>query len=171
MIVSLVAAVARNGVIGADNDMPWRLSSDLRRFRRLTWGKPLVMGRKTFDAIGRALPGRLTIVVTRRSNWHAPGVTVAGGLDEALRKAAAWREGRGQEVCVVGGGTIYGQALPRADWLRLTHVDAAPAGDVVFPDYDADAWRAVSAIDTPAGPRDEFATRYRAYRRRRNGRL
>ena len=180
MIVSLIAAVARNGVIGADNDMPWRLGTDLRRFRRLTWGKPIVMGRRTFDAIGRALPGRYTVVVTRQGDWRAPGVAVAGGLDEALRRAAAWGEGRaakgsppgdrsaveGLEICVVGGGTIYEQALPRADWLRITHIDAAPRGDVRFPAYDEAAWQTVGAVDTPAGPRDEHATRYRAYRRR-----
>ena len=166
MIVSLVAALAQNRVIGVDNDMPWRLASDLRRFRRLTWGKPLVMGRRTFDSIGRALPGRLTVVVTRQTGWDAPGVVVARSMDEGLRKAAGWREGRGDEVCVVGGGTIYEQALPRADWLRLTHVDAAPRGDVRFPEVDYGEWEAVSAVDRPAGPRDEFATRYRAYRRR-----
>ena len=166
MIVSLVAALARNRVIGADNDMPWRLASDMRRFRRLTWGKPLVMGRRTFDSIGRALPGRLTVVVTRQPGWAAPGVVVARSLDEGMRKAAAWREGRGDELCVVGGGTIYEQALPRADWLRLTHVDATPRGDVRFPQVDYSAWQVIGAVDVPASARDEFATHYRVYRRR-----
>lgn len=175
MIVSLIAAVAENGVIGADNDMPWRLGTDMRRFRSLTWGLPMVMGRRTFDSIGRALPGRHTIVMTHRRGWRAPGgVGVAHCLDEAFEQARIWASRpvndaghrRAAEICVVGGGVVYEEALPRADWLRLTHVDAAPQGDVRFPAFDPERWQAVSAVDVPAGPRDEFDTRYRTYRRR-----
>ena len=167
MIVSLVAAVAQNGVIGADNDMPWRLGSDMRRFRRLTWGKPVIMGRRTFDSIGRALPGRHTIVVTRNRGWRAPGARAARGIEDALEQAEAWARGRVEEICVIGGGTIYEQALERADWLRLTHVEARPEGDVLFPRIDPGKWQEVGAVDVPAGPRDDAATRYRVSRRRR----
>lgn len=165
-IVSLVAAVARNRVIGADNAMPWRLASDLRRFRRLTWGKPLVMGRRTFDSIGGALPGRHSIVVTRDREWKAAGVDVSHGVDDAIERAMAWASGRADEVCVVGGATIYEQAMPVADLLRLTHIEAEPEGDVLFPEWDAAEWRLVGSSDRPTGPRDDFATRYRVYRRR-----
>jgi dihydrofolate reductase len=138
MPVTLLAAVARNGVIGADGDLAVRIPADLRRFKALTMGHTLVMGRRTWDSIGRALPGRRTIVVTRQAGWSAEGAEVAGSVDQALALA-----GPG-EVFVVGGGEIYTQTLPRADALELTEVDATPEGDTFFPDVDHAAWREVA---------------------------
>jgi dihydrofolate reductase len=139
--VTLVAAVARNGVIGVDGGLPWRLPDDLRRFKELTTGHVLVMGRRTYESIGRPLPGRTTVVVTRTPGWGADveGVLVAAGVPDALAAAAAIDD----EVFVVGGARVYADALPLADRLELTHVDAEPAGDTLFPEVDWSEWREV----------------------------
>lgn len=134
MTVILIAAVGSNGVIGRDNDLPWRIREDLQHFKQLTLGHTLVMGRKTYDSIGRPLPGRRTVVVTRQRDWSADGVEVVHDLDDALKLAD------GNDVYVAGGGEVYRQALPYADRLELTEVDLAPAGDVTFPDFDRSAW-------------------------------
>ena len=166
-IVSLVVAAARNGTIGRDGDMPWRLSTDLRRFKRLTLGLPLVMGRRTFDAIGRPLPGRHTIVVTRDDGWSAKGVERASDPQAALEAGLerARREGL-REVCVVGGGQIYCALRDSASVIRLTRVEAEIEGDTVFDLPEPDVWREVSRIDVADGPRDSHATRYGVFIRR-----
>jgi dihydrofolate reductase len=133
MTVTLVAAVASNGVIGRSGDLAVRIPEDLRRFKALTMGHTLVMGRKTWDSIGRALPGRRTIVVTRQPDWSAPGADVAPSVRAALELASG-------EVFVVGGGEIYDQTLDVADRLELTEIDAAPDGDTYFPAFDRAAW-------------------------------
>ena len=138
MAVSIVAAVARNGVIGADGGLPWHLPDELRLFKETTLGHVLVMGRRTYESVGRPLPGRTTVVVTRRPDW-SPGadeVLVVHGIDEALGRARAIDD----EVFVVGGGELYEAALPHADRLLLTFVDQEPEGDTRFPDVDWDAW-------------------------------
>lgn len=139
MTVTIVAAVARNGVIGVDGGLPWHLPDDLRRFKELTLGHVLVMGRRTYESIGRPLPGRTTVVVTRAEGW-APGsadVLVASGVAEAIELAATVDP----EVFVVGGAEVYHAALPFADLLELTWVDAEPEGDTRFPEVAWDAWR------------------------------
>jgi dihydrofolate reductase len=146
MTVTLVAAVARDGVIGRAGDLVVRIPEDLRRFKALTMGHTLVMGRRTWDSIGRALPGRRTIVVTRQPSWTAPGADVAGSVEAALEMA------RGSEVFVVGGGEIYTQTIDQADVLELTEVDAAPAGDTYFPPLDQASWAEVRRE-----PHDGFA--------------
>lgn len=145
--IVLVAAVARNRVIGAGGDLPWRLPVDMKRFKAVTIGKPMIMGRKTFDSIGRPLPGRRTIVVTRDRNWSAEGVETAQSLDAALAMAA---EGAPDEIVIAGGGEIYAQALPRADRLRLTWVDLEPDGDARFPEFDPAEWRETLREPHPA---------------------
>ncbi len=135
-MIILIAAVAENGVIGAGNQLPWKLSADLKRFKSLTLGHTLIMGRKTFDSIGRPLPGRTTIVITRDRGWTREGVTVAHNLDEALAKAHG-------EIFIAGGGEIYAQAMARADRLYITHVKEPFDGDAKFPAIDAHEWRAV----------------------------
>lgn len=162
--LSIIAAVAENGVIGADNSLPWRLSSDLKRFKRLTMGKPIVMGRKTYETIGKPLPGRLNIVVSRNPDFAPPGVSVAPTLDDALSKA---EEGIGaeREIMVMGGGEIYRAALARAERLYITHVAASPEGDANFPAIDPDQWRATSEEPLPAGDKDSVATRFIVYER------
>ena len=142
MTVTLVAAVARNGVIGADGGIPWHLPGEQRRFKELTLGHVLVMGRLTYESIGRPLPGRTTVVVTRTAGWSAndDGVLVAPGVSEAIALAATVDE----EVFVVGGSRVYAEALPLADRLELTWVDAEPEGDARFPEVDWGAWREVA---------------------------
>lgn len=136
--VTLIAAVGRNGVIGADNDMPWHLPDDFAYFKRTTMGHPMVMGRKTFDSIGRVLPGRRTIVVTRQADWSHPDVETAHSLSEALSLA-----GPAAEVFVCGGGQVYTEAMPWAHRLLITEVDQSPEGDVRFPDIDPAHWHEV----------------------------
>lgn len=145
--VTLIAAVGRNGVIGADNDMPWHLPEDFAFFKRTTMGHPMVMGRKTFDSIGRALPGRRTIVVTRQADWSHPEVETAHSLSEALSLA-----GPTDEVFVCGGGQVYAEAMPWAHRLLITEVDQSPAGDVRFPPIDPSVWR-----ETAREGRDGFS--------------
>lgn len=169
MHVSIMVAVAENGVIGRDGGLPWRLSSDLKRFKALTIGKPVVMGRKTFESIGKALPGRHCLVVTRDRSFRADGVDTAASLDEAIRLAtvrARCAPGGADAVCVIGGGEIYRQAMPLADRLYVTHVLAAPDGDTTFPPIDPAIWETVSSEDHPAGDKDSHPTRFVVYARR-----
>lgn len=156
--IVIVAAVAENGVIGRDNAMPWRLASDLRHFRSLTMGKPVVMGRRTYLSLGRPLPGRTNIVVSRNAAFSAPGIVVAGTFDRALEVARgdALRRGTG-EVMVIGGTDIFTQCLPLADRLEITHVHARPDGDTFFPAIDTSRWRVRTRSAHPVGPQDEFA--------------
>jgi dihydrofolate reductase len=167
MHIALFAAVAENGVIGRDNGLPWRLSTDQRRFKALTMGKPLVMGRKTWESFPRQpLPGRPNIVITRDQDFRAEGADVAHSLDEALRLARE-RAGGADEICVIGGGEIYAQAIGIADRLYITHVRASPEGDTRFPPIDPAVWEAVSTEDHPDGEKDSHPTRFAIYRRRR----
>ena len=154
--IVLVAAVADNGVIGRDNAMPWRLSSDLKRFRALTIGKPVVMGRKTYASIGKSLPGRTNIVVTREPAFAAAGVVVASSLDAALAVARGDALRRGADaIAVVGGTEIFKQTMPLADRLEITHVHARPEGDVFLPPIDPAVWRATVRSEHLAGPQDD----------------
>jgi len=135
----VVAAVARNGVIGGDNAMPWRLPEDLRRFKAMTTGAPVIMGRRTFESIGRALAGRLNIVVSRSLAAPPPGCSLAGSLNEALAAA-----GDAPRIFIIGGGQLYAQALPRAARMSLTEIDADYPGDTLFPPIDRRAWSETS---------------------------
>jgi dihydrofolate reductase len=156
-LVSVVAA-AENGVIGRDNGLIWRIKTDLRRFRALTLGRPLVMGRKTFESIGKPLPGRESIVVTRDPGFAAPGAHVAHGLDEALRLAQEIGARMQADSVVIGGGAqIYAETMDLVDRIHLTLVKAAPAGDATFPQIDSTRFREARREDHPAGPDDEFA--------------
>ena len=134
MTITLLAAVGADLVIGRDGDMPWHLPQDLAHFKATTMGHTMVMGRKTYDAIGRALPGRRTIVITGQQDWHAPGVEVAHSLAEALTLAGP------TEVFVVGGGEVYRQAMPFADQMMLTEIEQSPDGDAFFPTFEPGDW-------------------------------
>ena len=164
--ISLVVAVADNGVIGRDGDMPWRLSTDLKRFRTITDGGVLLMGRKTFEAIGRPLPGRETVVVTRDGGWSHDGVRTASTIEAGLARAGELAAGRDGCVHIVGGGTIYAQTTDRADVLHVTHIHAEPEGDTRFGPIDPSVFERVSAEAVPAGPADSAPTTYATYRRR-----
>ena len=150
-----VVAVALNGVIGADGDMPWSLPSDLRRFKQITMGKPVVMGRKTFQSIGRPLPGRANIVISRSATYEADGVHVVSSVDEALELATRLAKDTGaEEVCVIGGGEIYRQTLDRAQRIYMTRVMAEMAGDTVYPALTPGDWEEVAREHHQEGPKD-----------------
>jgi dihydrofolate reductase len=145
MELTIVVAASENGVIGREATLPWRLPEDLRRFRRLTWGKPLLMGRRTFDSIGRPLPGRRNIVISRRAGLEIPGCEVAETPDAALALVSA-----SPEVMVIGGGEVYRQFLPRADRIEMTCVHLTVEGDTFFPVLDPREWRVVRSEHYPA---------------------
>ena len=151
--LTLVAAMGTNRVIGVDGDMPWHFSEDLRHFKSTTLGGVMVMGRKTFDSIGRPLPGRRSIVITRSPDWSHEGVEVVHSLGEALALA-----GTDAPVFVVGGGEIYAQALPLATRLVLTEIDDAPDGDTFFPDWPRNQWTETSRTAGETTPELSFVT-------------
>lgn len=154
--LNLVVAVAENGVVGRDNQLLWRLKTDLKRFRALTMGKPMIMGRKTFQSIGKPLPGRETIVLTRDPGFPAEGIHVARSWREALSQGSDLADKMGADaVCVVGGPEIYALALPHVQRIYLTEVHAAPEGDAVFPPYDRSQFRETARVDHPKGADDE----------------
>lgn len=135
MKLSLVVAMARNGVIGKGGGLPWHLPADLRHFKSVTMGKPIIMGRLTWESIGKPLPGRLNIVVTRQSTYSAPGALIVHSLAAALERAAD-----AEEVVVIGGAQLYGEALPHADLIHLTEIDATYEGDTIFPEWNRNDW-------------------------------
>jgi dihydrofolate reductase len=149
-LISLIVAMAQNGVIGRDNSMPWRLPEDLKRFRAFTLGKPILMGRKTFESIGRPLEGRTNLVLTRDRSWFAHGVIVVHSVEEALTQAST-----SDELVVIGGAEIYRLVLPFARRIYLTHVHADVQGDITFPEFDATQWADVEYSSQPAD--DEHA--------------
>lgn len=161
--ICLVAARGRNGVIGADGDLPWRLSSDLKLFKETTRGKPVIMGRKTWESLPRRpLPGRLNIVVTRQAGYAADDAMVVGDLGDALSAAfARANEDRVGEVCIIGGAQIYAATLGLADRLYLTEVEAEPDGEVRFPEIDGAAWTEVRRDAFDAGEGDDHAFVFR----------
>ena len=137
--LSIIVAMASNRVIGANGAIPWHLPEELKRFKRLTMGHHIIMGRKTWESIGRLLPGRTTVIVSRQRGYSVPGAMIAHSLDEAVAAC-----GDDSEIFVIGGAELYAQALPRADRLYLTTVDAEIAGDTTMPPFDAGDWREVS---------------------------
>lgn len=158
LAVAFIVAVARNGVIGRDGQLPWRLSTDLKLFRRLTMGKPIVMGRKTWESLAkRPLDGRDNIVVTRDATFQAEGAMVAHSVDDALRIARAAADARqADEVMVIGGEEIFRSTLAEADRIYLTEVHAEPAGDTFMPPLDQSQWQERSRERLERGPKDEF---------------
>ena len=168
--VVLVAAVAENGVIGLEGRLPWRLKSDLQHFRALTWGKPVVMGRRTYGSIAkpyRPLPGRTNVVVSRNPDFTAPGAVVAPSLAVGLAIARADALRRGADaIMVAGGADIYAQAMPLADEIALTLVHCRPLGDTTFPSIDPRLWDEISRQEHLPGPDDAAAFAYVGYHRR-----
>lgn len=164
----IIVAVSRNGVIGRDGDMPWRLSTDLKRFKALSMGKPLVMGRKTFESVGsKPLPGRPHVIVSRNAVIDMPGVETATSAKEGLEQARVLaRETGADALCVVGGGEIYRQTIADADELHVTHVETDLEGDTYFPAIEPAFFELVEETAVPAGEKDNYPTRYAIYRRR-----
>lgn len=152
MRLALIVAQGQNRVIGNENRLPWYLPEDLRYFKQVTLGKPIIMGRKTYDSIGKPLPGRTNIVITRDDSWQAEGVKVTRSLDEAieLAKAQAMIDGV-DEAVVIGGAQIYQQSLAIVDRMYLTQVEAEPLGDAWFPEIDYSQWQEIGRESFPAG--------------------
>ncbi len=165
--LSLIVAAAENGVIGRDGDLPWRLPADLGRFKRLTVGHPIVMGRKTYESIGRPLPGRVSIVLTRDAAWAAGNdtVLVATTLDQATRAASQANGVSTDEAFVIGGGEIYRLALPHADRVHLTRVHTTVEGDATFPELDKSEWRLISSEKHPADEKNEHDCTFEVWER------
>lgn len=159
---SLVVAMAANRVIGRDNALPWRLPADLAHFKQVTMGHPVVMGRRTYQSIGKPLPGRKNIVVTHNRAFQAPGCTVVASLE------AAWiAAGDAEEVCVIGGTSLFEETLPTADVIHLTEVDADVPGDTYFPDFDRSQWREKEIARQPADARHAYPIRILELERKR----
>lgn len=155
MRISMIAAMTRSRVIGADNDMPWHLPADLKHFKSITLGKPVIMGRKTYESIGRALPGRKNIVVTGQSDYQLDDATVVDSTEAAIAEAAKETD---EEVMIIGGGRIYQTFLADAQRLYLTFIDAEIEGDTYFPDYDKIAkWREVSREHRPSDDKNAYS--------------
>ncbi len=165
--ISIIVAAAENGIIGSKGDMPWKLSSDLKRFKAITTGNPIIMGRKTFESIGRPLPDRHNIVVSRNASIGIDGVVVSKSADDALAVARNWAEANGaKEICIIGGGEIYRQFMDIADRIYFTKVLAAPDGDTCFPEIDQAIWKQASEEFIAAGPRDSVDSIYQIFERR-----
>ncbi len=158
--ISLVVAIAENGVIGRDNGLPWRLPADLQHFKRTTMGKPILMGRKTFESIGRPLPGRRNIVVSRNEQYRAEGCETVSSIDAALELAANERE-----IMIIGGASFYEQLLERADRLYVTRIHASVEGDAYFPQVDWSRWREIERSDHQPDERNEHAYSFVIYAR------
>jgi dihydrofolate reductase len=159
--ISLIVAMAQNGVIGRGNALPWHLPEDLKHFKATTMGKPMLMGRKTFESIGRALPGRLNLVLTRDPGWSAPGASVVHSVEQALARA-----GETEELMVIGGAEIYRLVMPFARRIYLTHVQADVPGDAFFPAFDPTQWVGVQCDAQPADERNSYAMTFVTLERR-----
>ena len=158
MDIVLVAAIGSNHVIGRGGQLPWHIRSDLQHFKRLTINRPVIMGRHTFESIGKALPGRTNIVLSRDFSVPAPGALIATSFDAALGAARSDAKKRGvNEIMVIGGSSIFERTMPMATRLEITHVHASPEGDRFFPDIDPAQWQLRSRKEHPAGPRDDHA--------------
>ena len=167
MQIVLVAAIGDNNVIGRDGKLPWRLKSDLQHFKQVTTNRPVIMGRKTYESIGKPLKYRTNIVITRDAKYSAPGIVIAPSFERALALARQDAEKRGAgEIMIIGGSDIFATALPLADRLEITHVHASPQGDVTFPTIDPKVWREVKREEHAAGPDDSASFAVAVYLRR-----
>jgi dihydrofolate reductase len=158
--ITIIAALGRNCAIGLDGRMPWHLPDELKHFKKVTMGKPVIMGRKTFESIGMALPGRQNIVVSRNPELAIEGCDVAGSLEQALEIAD------GEEVMIIGGGELYRLALPLASRMHLTVVDCEPEADTWFPEWGRSEWEQLSSEHHPADDRHQYAFEMQEWRRR-----
>lgn len=149
-IIAIIAAMAQNRVIGNNNTLPWHLPADLKHFKALTTSHPIIMGRKTFDSIGRPLPNRQNIVITRQTNWHAPGVDVANSIEDAISLCKDK-----QKIFIIGGAQIYQQAFRVANYMHLTIIEGKFSGDAYFPEYPQNQWMEIKRESHPADPKNK----------------
>ncbi|WP_417690744.1 dihydrofolate reductase [Roseibium sp.] len=165
--IVLIAAMAKNRVIGANGDMPWKISSDLKHFKQLTMGKPMIMGRKTFQSLPGMLPGRPHIVVSRDPSVQAGRAEIVTSLEDALARAKQLSEALSVgQVMVIGGGQIYAQALALADRVELTEINAVPEGDTFFPELDSQSWQVTRRVEGERGPLDSADFQFVTYERK-----
>lgn len=162
MILSLVVAAAENNAIGKNNELLWRLPNDTKFFKNTTWGLPVIMGRKTFESLGKPLAGRTNIIITRQKDWHPESTIVVNSLDAAI---AAAGETDAKEACVIGGGEIYKQSIDRADKIVITRVHATLEGDTYFPVIDETKWKLISNRDFPADDQHAYAYSFQVWER------
>jgi dihydrofolate reductase len=162
MIISLVVAAANNNAIGKDGKLPWCLPNDMRYFKNVTWGMPVIMGRKTFEILGKPLSGRKNIVITRQPNWKANGIVTTKSLDDALFVA---KETDAKEVMVIGGGEIYRMAFAKTKRIYITRVNADPDADTFFPDIDPKKWKLVNQKDHDADEKNEYGYSFQVWER------
>tara|TARA_R110000787_G_scaffold19570_4_gene58573 strand:- start:312 stop:800 length:489 start_codon:yes stop_codon:yes gene_type:complete len=160
-ILSMIVAHANHRVIGKNNDMPWHLPADLAYFKKTTLGKPIIMGRKTFQSIGRPLPGRKNVVISRDDSFQADGVEVVNSVDAALALVSD-----SKEVMVIGGGAIYQHCLAAAQRLYITHIDATIEGDTYFPEYDLKVWKKLSSDIRPSDEKNQYSLDFSVYEKR-----
>jgi dihydrofolate reductase len=166
--ISMIAAVAENGVIGSDQTIPWRIPSDFAYFKRTTLGKPVVMGRKQFETVGKPLPGRANIIVTRQQGYHPEGTVVFGGINAALDHAQQIAAADGvDEIMIIGGGELYAQLMDRADRLYISHIDLHPEGDVRFPVIKPEDWAVIDLPEVTPSEKDSATYRVKVYERRK----
>ncbi|MFM5698025.1 type 3 dihydrofolate reductase [Aeromonas veronii] len=163
MKISMIAAMAHDRVIGKDNQMPWHLPADLAHFKRVTLGKPVLMGRKTFESIGRPLPGRRNLVISRNPDYQAEGIEVVGSVEAALALLAGSSV---EELMVIGGGHLYAEMLPSADCLYLTQIDLAAEGDTRFPAFDDGQWQRIECESHPADEKNPHPYSFETWQRR-----
>ncbi|MFQ1905694.1 type 3 dihydrofolate reductase [Aeromonas veronii] len=163
MKISMIAAMAHDRVIGKDNQMPWHLPADLAHFKRVTLGKPVLMGRKTFESIGRPLPGRRNLVISRNPGYQAEGIEVVGSVEAALALLAGSSV---EELMVIGGGHLYAEMLPSADCLYLTRIDQAVEGDTRFPAFDDGQWQRIACESHPADEKNPHPYSFETWQRR-----
>jgi dihydrofolate reductase len=162
MIISLVVAAANNNVIGKDNQLVWNLPNDMKFFKNVTWGMPVVMGRKTFESLGKPLPGRKNIILTRQSNWNVEGTVAVKNIDDAILLV---NEMDVKEMMVIGGGEIFKMIFPRANRIYITRVDAEPEGDAFFPVIDPKEWKLVNKKDHEADAKHKYNYSFQTWER------
>jgi len=163
MMISLLVAASENNVIGKDGNLPWHLPADLKNFRNLTWGMPIIMGRKTFESIGKSLPGRINIVITAQPGWQAENVLVASDIDAAIDAA---RASNCKEAFIIGGGNVYGQTISKADSIYITRVHATVEGDTFFLNMDSRDWEVVSSVDCEPDEKNKYAYSFQHWKRK-----
>jgi dihydrofolate reductase len=161
VLISIIAAMDRNRLIGSNNQLPWHLPADLAHFKAVTMGKPVIMGRKTYESIGRPLPGRTNIVLTRSADFQPEGVLLAESLENAIETVVAE-----DEVMIIGGSSVYKHALPLADRLYLTYVEDSYQGDAWFPDFDIEEWQLVASEEHRADAKNSSDYRFVTYQRK-----
>ena len=163
MVISLVVAASTNNVIGKDNRLLWHLPNDLKFFKNITWAMPVVMGRRTFDAVGKPLTGRTNIVITRNNNWNAVGIKKVSDVQQAITAAA---DTDAKEMYVIGGGEIYKETLPIADKIYMTRVHTTPEGDTFFPSINDDIWKLISNFDYPSDEKHAYGYSFQLWQKK-----